>query len=329
MTDIWTGGEDTSFPLGAGGTLDTSQAAMGGSRYSMGLVGAGYRQTLPFTSPFTGGWFHFSTGVNYAYIDAAGIHCLGLVDALASQKGIWAGEGSAEGKLALYKYDGSTWTKLVEESGTSLSGGAHDVDFYLSDLGATATVKGYVASNLVIDTTLDLSISGVTSLNHVRMNQCPSNLGQTYAFANIIVSTTSTLGRYLKTIVFDGAGDVNEMDAGTYADLIETAINDATQIYTAMADKKFLGACTGMPAGDWVVKSLKIEARCVDGLGTLGGRLGIKSGGTENFESTPQVCTGYWQTLERLMPVNPVTDEPFTSAEIDAPIQVGIESGTV
>jgi hypothetical protein len=79
-----------------------------------------------------------------------------------------------------------------------------------------------------------------------------------------------------------------------------------------------------MPTGSYRVKAVKAVARVVDGSGSMGVALGIKTGGTVNVGST-ETCSGYWQAKERLMTLNPVTGVEWTPAELEA-LQLNIRA---
>ena len=101
-------------------------------------------------------------------------------------------------------------------------------------------------------------------------------------------------------------------------------LSDSDKIYSSTADADFQANLTEMPTGTFSVKAVKVAARCVDGSGSKGIALGIKSGGTVNVGDT-ETCAGYWQTKERLMTVNPVTGVSFTPEDIEA-LQVNLRA---
>jgi hypothetical protein len=127
----------------------------------------------------------------------------------------------------------------------------------------------------------------------------------------------------LKTLAPSAAGDANDW-TGTYEDVDETSIYDSDKIYSATDNTDFQCNLTGMPSGTWSVKAVKVAVRCVDSSGSTGIQLGIKSGGTVDVGDT-QTASGYWQTKERLMTVNPVTGVAFTPAEIEA-LQINLRA---
>lgn len=315
--------EDIGFTRG-------SQVYISGSSRSGydrgGLYSKGLSWTDPFT-PITTGWmaFYYWMAGTYSYANTAFI---GLVSG-DTGKGIYLAVGSDKTTLAFYKFDGTTWTKLAEQ-GSVITGNCR-MDLHVEDFGADCTLTAYINGTSVLTFTGDCSISGISSLDTIALPNSDVLSQTSYLPVSEIVVTESesTLGWEVVTLAGTEAGDANEMDAGVYTDVNEVTLNDATQIYTDAASKKFLMKVNGLPSGDWVVKAVGISARCVDGTGSLGAKLGIKSGGTESYESTAQNCSGYWQTKLRLMPVNPVTGVAFTPAELAEPLQIGIESGTV
>lgn len=319
MTILWCGGEDIDF-INVGITSQPNYDSDFARMSLYGLSGGAYSENAFANKTTLKLSFRFNNDTMYASF----LIC-GAISLATFRKGIWVAKNSSS-YLSINQYDGTTITELASSSVGMTNGGAYFVDLQITDYGSSASISMYINGSIACSYSGDIGVSGVTALNGVGIG---SFGGAWTGVSEIIVSEDdSILGRRLRTFAPNAAGDVNEFDYGTYTDLNETSINDATQIYTASADKKFLANCTGMPPGDWTVKAVKIAARCVDGLGTLGAKLGIKSGGTENFETTPQNCSGYWQTKERLMNVNPVTGVAFTPDEVEA-IQVGVESGTV
>lgn len=184
------------------------------------------------------------------------------------------------------------------------------------------TVKVYADGILQIDYSGSLNFSYINKL----LFRQPGTANNMWIWmSEIMVADYDLRERRLCSYHPNGDGDTNEWDYGTYADIDELVVNDADQIWTDTADKIFTCAMTNTPAGDFVVDCFGIKGRCVDGIGSLGAKLGIKSGGAVDVESTAQNCTGYWQTVERKIQSS---ERSLTTSEIDS-LQLAIESGTV
>jgi len=313
---IFSGAEDIDVKSGS---VSVGSLCDSNARCSL----SGDCRLMPF-SPITTAYFSFSVGKPFNYYAGSGLQC-GLCCVPTSKAGIWIANSS--GYIQLQAHDGTAAFALATGPDTSLFNSipAADIrfDLVVTDFGAASNIKVYANKSLIIDWTGDSSIAGYSALT------CVGIVGtkDRSEISKIIVADEDTQPMEITTVAINAAGDTNEFDYGLFSDVNEVTLSDATQIYATTADKLFLANATGMPAGDWIVKSFRLAARCVDGLGNVGIKLGVKSGGTVDVGAAEN-CSGYWQTKERMMQVNPVTSNPFTPSEIVS-LQLAVKSGAV
>jgi hypothetical protein len=216
------------------------------------------------------------------------------------------------GKIALYKCDGTTYTELAADSSTITTATMHKIDVKVESWGSNATITVYVDGSQIISFNGDpRGSANITNLDRVVIRGSTS-----YYLSEIIVADEDTRLMSLKTLAPDSNGDTNEWD-NSYTAIDETELSDFDTVYTSTADETFTCNLTGMPAGDFICKGVKVAARATDGIGGLGMQLGVKTNSTLDLSDTISLG-GYWETQERLYQNNPITSNRFSGAEIDA-----------
>lgn len=324
MTIIWCGGEDIDFPYKNCAISTDSGKKRSVSRCSFQLsVDGDYAKSVLIT-PFSSVWascyiysqMSFATGTVY--------RSFGLQNS-SSGAFIGIGTSSTAGKVYLVTYNRTTMTALASESGVSLpSGTLAKIDIQITgyDAGASGNCKVYVNGTLIIDYNGELSVLSETELNQVYM-RCSDNTYSTAYISEIILADEDTRLMSLKTIAPDSAGDSSAWE-GAYTDIDDVTLSDTDTIYSDTADEVALFNTTGMPAGDFSVKAVKVAARCADGIGSMGIQIGVKTNSTVDLGTTEEI-EPTWETVEKLYQVNPITSAPFTPAEIDA-LQLAFKS---
>jgi hypothetical protein len=250
----------------------------------------------------------------------------GLGKYSTTNKGIFVGTSSSNGqKVALLKFDGSTVTQLATETGTSISlGSFHKFDMHVTNYGASSSIDVYMDGNLLISYTGDCSVSGVTGLDCV-MCQYTRGSATLGGLSEFIVSTTDTRKMSLVTHYPNAAGDVLEF-TGAYTTVDEITIDDSDLAYDNVDGHRAMYNLSNTPAGTFSVLAVKeaVRASRSSDSSPTSINLGIKSGGTVDVNANRSLGIG-WGTVERLMTVNPVTGNLFTTAELDA-LQIVVES---
>lgn len=327
MTILWCGGEDIDFPNGIVPTISGHNNAEGYSRLNTALschtVGSFVKSTV-----FPGGAVTSAWMMAYIYNECT-------VDTLTcglgfgksgTNKGIFLGLTYA-GLIKIYKYDGASATLLATSANpfNTYSSTPKRLDMRVSNYGADATVDMYIDNVLAVTYTGDITVAGMTDFDSVYIG-CPGSNSRLYA-SEIVVADEDTRTMRLKTLVPTSDGTTTDM-TGSYADVDETAINDADVNYTDTAgvDQQF--NVSDLPAGTFAIKAVKIACRAcksedasIDKLA-----LGYNSGGTVAV-GADQALTTAWATCESLDNVNPVTGNAWLQSEMNA-LQLNVRSAT-
>ena len=307
MTILWCGGEDLDFAdIGYYTRTETSYGVdTTFSRMSFEGTVPNSNIIFPTIAPFSSIWLH-----SRIYIDSVtNAMALGVSK---SGTGAWIGFGlgSAMNKAAIYKYDGTTATKLVEESTGTIQYNA-TVDVNLVNYSTSGQVVVYVNGLRVLDYTGDVTSASQTSLDRLHLF-----LGDNMHMSQIIMADEDTRLMHVKTHAPNAAGDSSTNWTGAYTDIDETVISYADKVYSSTDNADFQCNLTGMPTGSYRVKAVKVVARGFDGTGAMGMQLGVKTNGTVNVGNT-ETCSGYWKSKERLMTLNPVTGVEWTANDIE------------
>lgn len=317
MSILWCGGEDSDFPNGSPVTTDGT-ATYFRSGYGRGSAYMATVGPIGISSAFPGGavtagwfscrmyWTNTTNGVGGYGIGQTGTLC-----------GIWLGLKSA-GKLALFKYNGTTWSELAYEAGTSFtSSNLHKIDIQLTSFGSGANVKVYVDGFLAIDFTGDVTLTGFTGIDCIKLYR-PGGTGYCWV-SEIIAADEDSRPLSLVTIYPNQAGDSNAW-TGAYTDIDESQINDADLVYSNVNNDACLVNLSACPAGTFAVPAVKAAARAIKSASSTPTKiaLGIKTG-TGTDDGSDQALTTSWATYERLMATDPTNGGAvFTTTVVDA-----------
>lgn len=318
MSILWCGGEDVDFPVFTGCWMSSGPRRAGYDRCSISISSAAAAKSAPFPGgAVTSAWLSFRYYAGYPH--ANDCFC-GLGASATASSGLYVGLDSATAtKIALWKYNGTTWTQLASETGTSLTDGK--IHMELINYGANAIVRVYFNSVLIITYEGDVTVAGVTNVDSVFLGP----VAIVIYITEIIVSTTDTRNMSLVTTYPSAAGDTLDW-TGAYTTVDEDTINDADVAYDNTDGHQALYNLSNLPAGNFSVLAMKEVVRACKSSDSTPTRLnlGIKSGGTVDVADTKTLTTS-WASYERYMAVNPVTGVAFTPAEIDA-LQLCLES---
>jgi hypothetical protein len=321
MTIYWCGGEDFDFPKGATLPLTTTNGGRYRSSYTRAaLYGGNLYLSNPFSSPqstvWIGGQCYFYAGSGYTGY---------LVLRNSTNGDGWAIGKNASSKLVLRKLntDGS-WTEVAYEDGTSFI----DSVIYKIDLKINISASGY--AKCYVNGVLMIDYSGNTSLTTNQVDQC-GFIGTTAtdyaAFSEFVVADVDTRNKIVRLLYPNNNGDVNTF-TNNYTYIDESTLDDTDFIYTTTADKDFQCALTDMPSGTFICDAVRVAVRCLDS--TTSGmniKIGVKTNSTLNL-SDPIAPGAYWNTLEKMYQVNPVTSNRFSATEITN-LQLAIKSVAV
>jgi len=329
---LWAGGEDVDFPNGGSSCVFTgasnfrsshareavSPCAIGGSFSSVFSGGA-----------ITSGWI--SGRVYYGTLGTSGHRFFGFGKS-GTNYSLWTGTDSNTNytKLALYKYDGTTWTKLASEVGVSLTYTAlNRIDMQVTNYGASATVNIYVngGSSAALSYSGDVTVGGNTNLDRVAIycNSGTSCSGiPTYGvYSELIVASSDTRNMSLATLAPNAAGDLNQW-TGSYTDLNETTISDATVVANGVSGNNFQCNLSNLPTGSYSIQAVKISSRATKSeTGPTSIAVGVKTNSTVSVPAATSLPVAF-QLVETLYSTNPVTSSAWTSTEIDA-LQINLQ----
>lgn len=124
-----------------------------------------------------------------------------------------------------------------------------------------------------------------------------------------------------------GAGDVNTMAAGTYADIKEKNPDTTNYVEATEDGQRILCTTDSLPSKVLRVEGWQISEVAVAGTsGPTGSRLGFKTGGVEDWDDITHALGPGWENHSRLpSPINPATGENYTRAEMNA-VQLGTKA---
>jgi hypothetical protein len=326
MSILWAGGEDIDFSLP---TWNFGIAGHFRTTYNARVAISAQTGCIIKSKPFPGGvvtscWFAF-----YAY-QATGISPtvntgrigLGLS---GTNKGLFVGHGSSGSKVALLKYDGTTWTVLASEAGTSMgSGVTHRFDMHVVDYGSSATVNIYLdgASGAFVTYAGDITVAGVSNLDSVFLFTTSTNYRWEASEMFVLDEDSRSFG--LVTLPLDGAGDLEEW-TGAFSAIDDIALDDSDLIYTNTNNKNQQANLGALPVGTYSIHGVKVSVRFAKSSDSTPGTLkvGIKSGSVD--VDAGHAGAVLWNTAERYMTINPITLEQFTPTEINA-LQIDLQS---
>ena len=324
MSVLWCGGEDIDFPvLGNTFYIFSGSIGSGHSGYNRNTISAnsGPAKSLPFPGgAVTSAWL--SARVTNTFSTSQRFVGVGLSSAGANVKGLYLGSGASSGSaVALYKYDGTTWTLLATEAGTSFTAGAK-FDMQITNYGATATVNVYIntgtgGTNLVITYSGDVTVSGMTNFDCVVTT--PS--GNNWQIAEIMVADEDTrnwLG--LLTMAPNANGTTQNWSNPVYTNYNPGSINDSNFTYVNATAQDTQCNLIDEPGGTYTVKMIKtaVRALATAGAATTNLKVGFNSGGTVAVGASHALTTTF-ATYEDYFTQNPVTSAPWGgAAEINA-----------
>ncbi len=328
MSILWAGGEDLNFPNGGGvGSLGSSNPngfRAGYARVSLYATSSTLcKSTVLPGGAVTSAWLHcrIANEFNFPGSTSTGIVGFGLS---GTSKGLFFGYGSATGKAAILTYDGSAWTVLASESGSSATIVFHALqrlDMQVISYGASATVNVYLNGVLLVTFTGDVTVSGVSNFDSVYY----SNNGN-FSLSEIIVADEDTRAfAGLATMAPTAAGSTDDW-TGAYTDVNPTSINDANAVYTDTASEDEQFNLTDLPSGAFHIKAVVVSARVTSTVGATADKvaLGFRSGGSVAV-GTSQSTTTAWETKEEIFAQNPVTSADWVQSDMNA-LQVDLQS---
>lgn len=324
MAILWCGGEDIDFPNGSALLSNTTACRPGYAR--TGVSASGPAWSLPFVGGgITSGWVS-----NYSSYNSSGVTSLlafGLVSSASGNgSGIWLGNGSAAGSVALFKYDGTTTTQLASNGvayWTVNTVVVNKFDMQIINYGASSTVNVYVNGALAFNFVGSTAITGVSSLDCVGIRW--GTAGNTRGMSEFIVADEDTRSMSVVTMAPSAAGTTDNW-AGLFSAVNPIVINDANSVTTntVALDEQF--NLIDLPTGVFSIPMVKVTARASTSTGATATKiaLGVNSGGTVAVGSNITLTTSF-ADQEQFFANNPVTSAAWTQAQMN-PLQVNMRS---
>jgi len=299
-------------------------------------IGAVMADGVPLAAPLNDGWFscqyfHFLTAGESG---SAARPSVGLGGS-AVVGGLFIGRLQTNyDKLALFKITsaGVATTLAVEVASTYTSAALARFDIHFTGWDSVSgTVDVYLngASTPQLSFSGDLTCSGVPDLDRFRLmgDSKPGEVADYQHVSEVIIADEDTRSfAGVASLAPTAAGTTNTFDTGAYTDVDEVVVDDADLIASATVAQEFDCNINDLPAGDFVVRGIKVSARAVRGAtGPATLKVGVNSGGTR--DTADRSLTTALETHERMMELNPITGLRFTTAETNA-LQICLKSAT-
>jgi len=331
MAILFAGGEDIDFQAGTAATVTTTAGTFrsGYSRCAVYLATTGLsfiksRAFTPQTSLWVSAWL--VGGGNFP--SASNVRFFGLCRS-GSDKGVYIGSTSGvAAKVTLYKWDGTTATLLQSEGGTSLPSGSTGfrIDMQVANYGAAATIKVYLNGTQIISFTGDASLSGITDLDTVCIGWTNGAITTFTQTSEVIVADEDTRAFSLVTLLPNALGTTDQW-TGTFTDINEAALSDATVNTTNVVAQLQQYALSDLPSGNFAVKAVTISARATAPAGSTSNsvQLGVQTGTGTDVGTAQAPGTGL-VTLTRIMATDPTTASQWTPTVVNG-MQLVMKSG--
>jgi hypothetical protein len=244
--------------------------------------------------------------------------CFGLTTTANLGRGIYLGVNLTT--IKLFKWDGTTLTTLASESGTSFAlTTLNSYTVNLQNYGASSTINVYAAggSSPIITFSGDCRVTGVTNFDTFALGSAQGGSAALY-ISECVVADIDTRTLNIKTHTMSAIGDANAW-TGTYTDVNEASINDATMIYTNSTNQDCQFNIDDLPTGTWGVICVGVSARAAHSVGSTATQIGLsfKSGGTINNGTAQSPGTSYGP-LMALYSTNPVTSAAWTQSSLNS-----------
>ena len=328
MSILFAGGEDIDFPLGSVPVdLTAARFRSGYARCALGGTTAAYTAySQSFTTPLTNIWATFRVYTVGVGTSGSYVSVIGITSSANAGKGIWIQTGNnTGGKVRLVSVDSGT-TVLATETGVSMPIGSHRFDIRVQNYGSSGTVTVYVDLNPVITFTGNIASSGVTGLDQVAVSNALNTPGS-FSVSEVIAADEDTRSLSLVTLIPNALGTTQQW-TGTYTDINETTLSDATVNTVNTVGQNQQYALSDLPAGNFAIKAVAINARATAPAGSTANSvgLGVQTGGGTDTGSTLAPGTGLL-TLSRIMATDPTAGgSQWTPTTING-MQLVLKSG--
>lgn len=323
---LWAGGEDIDFPNGTA-INNTVGNRTGYGRLSVVPATSGLSYSTSFPSgPVTSLWLsaraEIGGGLSGFLNKFVGLSRQGTSSIIM----IGSSSTTDVYKVAIWKYDGTTWTALASEPGASFGITIpHKFDIQIINYGAGGTVNVFIdgQASPIVSYTGNLLAGAATDLNRVVIGR--NTTGSFYAsYSEFIVSDSDTRAMSLVTLAPNAAGDLNQW-TGAYTDIDENTLNDADNVSNTTSGNNFQCNLSALPSTGFSVAGVKVAARALtSGGGVSSIAIGVKTNSTISVPAAT-AQSAVWATSETYYQTNPVTSAVWTPAEINA-LQINLQT---
>lgn len=315
MSYLWCGGEDIDFPNGnvTYGPNGSSGFRTGYARCGLG-VGTGIG--MAYSTPFQGG------AVTAGWLSC---QCILLVGVNTSQQRIGFGTGTAgimigsssssANKLAIWGWNGSTFTQLAIEPGTSINTHTQfKFDVHFTGLGSSPSVSVYIGGNLM------LTYSGTVPISNASCVMLGAvNVSDIWTVSEIIVADADTRAvQGLVTMAPSGNGTTQNWSNPAFTNFSPVVINDANSAFVNTTGQDEQATLSDMPSGNFSIPLVKIAARALatTGAASTNLKLGVNNGGTVAVGSSLALSTAF-NTVENYDTTDPTTGSAWVLSQMN------------
>lgn len=323
MSILWCGGEDFDFPARSSVNVNTnaSYRRSAYSRCALQPSGGGFAETPSFgsrSSAWVGDWVFFSDNRNNG-------QKLQLFDGFAKRIAIQTVGGGLNAPGSFQLVAGVT---VLQTSGlTGGQSGKLTLAVERLDAGAECRVRLWQGDTLHIDFTGDVATpAGGTTFDRLRICETATLYVVAY-HSEVIIADEDVRLFSLLTLAPNAAGSVNTFTAGSYLDIDETVLSDADTAYSQTPEQDLQVALSDVPAGNFIVKNVRVISRLADGVGGMGMQQGLVTNGVLHLAATRPLAAG-WEPAVDDYPQNPETLNRWSLADLNA-LQLAFRSKAV
>lgn len=338
MSDLFAGGEDTSFVVTGSLIVSTTSGTYRSTfaRCSLGTsTGApstadppAFRMTSRAWSATGTVWLHVEWMNQNSATFTSNATLLRLLDGSGVARIVVRGTATA-GQVKIDKRNAAgSFTNLVTSAASAIAASAapQALDLFVNyAVSGQATL--YVNGVSVADTGagVDVTTDGVTTL--AQADLCAITSGGTDRWSECIVRDSTTIGSALVTIPPVAAGNTQSWTPNTVGNVNEVSINDANSISTSSANAlSEWTVSTSLPTGSWAITSVVQEIRMNRGAtGPQNAEWLVRtSDGTDHVTGSIGPAIGL-ANYANIWATNPHTSAAWNAGEL---INAGIESLT-
>ncbi len=332
MTDLFVGGEDTSFTFTGTPAFTTSgSGTQWRAGFARGKVTAdtsaadppANRIAAPAFAAQSSLWVHAQFSNQNVASTTNNATLMRLLDGANAR--IVLRSTTTSGQIKIDKRNAAgTFTNLVTSAAGALPAKASPtaLDLFVS-YGASGRITLYVDGVSVADTGagVDVTTDGATTLNALELASVVTGGG----WSEVLVRDASTLGAAVVTLPPVASGNTQSWTPNTVGNVNEAVLSDATTVTTTSANAlQQWTVATTLPTGSWAISSVQQDARVSRGAsGPQNFEWLVRTvDGTDHVTGTVNPTTSL-ANYRNNWPVNPQTSGAWSAGDL---INAGIES---